>query len=72
MSITIEKLKEIKSELKRFEKTIDDAIEVAKNEKGWEGYDGKVYGKNCISGTRLSGAVKRQAIDLKYYLTKTL
>jgi len=70
--ITINKLKEIKSELKRFEKTIDEAIEAAKNKKGWESYDGKIYGKNSISGTRVSGAVKRRAIDLKYYLTKTL
>jgi hypothetical protein len=72
MSITIDKLKEIKSELNRFEKTIDEAIEAAKNENGWEGYDGKVYGKHQISGTRISGAVKRRAIDLKYYLTKNL
>ena len=62
-------LQEIKSEVKRFSNAIDEAIELAKNTPGW---GDKEYGKHDISGTRMSGAVKRKALDLKYYLTKKL
>lgn len=70
--MNLEKLKEIKSELKRFEERVDDAIYKAINTQGYVGYQGKIYGKNDISGTRMSGAVKRGAQDLKYFLTKKL
>lgn len=68
----LEQLQEIKSELKRFQDRVDEAIKLAKDTPGWTGYQGDVYGKNDISGTRMSGAVKRGAQDLKYYLTKKL
>ena len=69
----LEDLQEIKSELKRFSDIIDEAIELAKLQKGYTiGSDAFIYGKHDISGTRMSGAVKRKALDLKYYLTKKL
>jgi len=67
--MNLQDLQEIKSELKRFSDTIDEAIILAKNTPGW---GDKEYGKHDISGTRMSGAVKRRAQDLKYYLTKKL
>ena len=69
----LEKLEEIKSELKRFQKVVDEAIVSAKAEKGWKSnYDGSMIGVNDISGTRMSGSVKRNALELKYFLTKKL
>ena len=69
----LEDLQQIKSELKRFQDTVDEAILLAKNTSGWtSSHDGTVYGKHDISGTRMSGAVKRRALDLKHYLTKKL
>jgi hypothetical protein len=71
--MNLQDLQEIKSELKRFSDTIDEAITLAKQTQGWSSsIDGTVYGKHDISGTRMSGAVKRRAQDLKYYLTKKL
>jgi len=68
----LEDLQQIKSELKRFSDTVDEAILLAKQQTGYVGYQGNTYGRHDISGTRLSGAVKRRAQDLKYYLTKKL
>lgn len=68
----LDKLLEIKSELKRFSDTLDEAILLAKQTEGYAGYQGTIYGKHDISGTRMSGAIKRRALDLKYYLTKNL
>jgi len=69
----LEDLQQIKSELKRFSDTIDEAIILAKNTKGWNSsVDNTVYGKHDIAGTRMSGAVKRRALDLKQFLTKKL
>jgi hypothetical protein len=69
----IDQLLEIKFELKRFSDTVDEAIKLAKDTKGFQvGNDGLTYGKHDIGGTRMSGAVKRRALDLKYYLTKKL
>jgi hypothetical protein len=69
----LEDLQQIKSELKRFSDTIDEAITLAKQTQGWSSpIDGTVYGKHDISGTRMSGAVKRRALDLKQFLTKKL
>lgn len=68
----LDELLEIKSELKRFSDTVDEAIKLAKNTPGYIGYQQKLYGKNDISGTRISGAVKRGALDLKYHLTRKL
>jgi hypothetical protein len=65
----LDDLLQIKSELKRFSDTLDEAITLAKSIPG---YGDKNYGKHNISGTRMSGAVKRRALDLRYYLTKKL
>lgn len=69
----LEKLQEIKNELKRFQKVVDEAIVLSKSVKGWKShYDGSMIGVNDISGTRMSGSVKRNALELKYFLTKKL
>lgn len=69
----LDELLEIKSELKRFSDTVDEAIKLAKLQKGYTiGNDSFIYGKHDISRTRLSGAVKRGALDLKYHLTRKL
>ena len=69
----LDDLLQIKSELKRFSDTVDEAIKLAKNTPGYtSSYDGMVLGKHDIGGTRMSGAVKRRALDLRYYLTKKL
>jgi hypothetical protein len=70
--MNLEKLQEIKSELKRFQDRIDEAIKLAKTIKGWTDGDGQTYFKNDIHGTRMSGAVKRGAQELKYILTKKI
>jgi len=68
----LEQLKEVKAELKRFQGRVDEAIEKATNAEGYVGYQDKIYGKHDISGTRMSGAVKRGAQELKYFLTRKL
>jgi hypothetical protein len=71
--MTLQDLQQIKSEIKRFSDTVDEAILLAKATPGWtSSYDKSVIGKHDISNTRMSGAVKRRALDLKYYLTKKL
>ena len=67
----LEQLQEVKSELKRFSDKLEEAIKLAKDNPGWE-HNGSTYGKHCISGTRVSGAIKRAALDLKQTLTKKL
>lgn len=69
----LDKLLKVKLEVKRFQDTLDEAIKLAKDTPGWtSSYDGNIYGKHDIYRTRMSGAVKRRALDLKYYLTKKL
>jgi hypothetical protein len=69
----LDELIQIKSEIKRFSDTIDEAIMLAKATPGWtSSRDQIVYGKHDISGTRMSGTVKRRALDLKQFLTKEL
>ena len=68
----LEQLKEVKAELKRFQGRVDEAIEKATNTEGYKGYQDNIYGKHDISGTRMSGAVKRGAQELKYFLTRKL
>ena len=69
----LDQLLEIKSELKRFSDTLDEAILLARKTPGYSSsYDGMIIGKHDIGGTRMSGAVKRRALDLRYYLTKKL
>ena len=69
----LDELLEIRSELKRFSDTLDEAILLARKTPGWKSsMDDTIFGKHDISGTRMSGAVKRRALDLRYYLTKKL
>ena len=69
----LNQLLEIKSEVQRFSDTVDEAIKLAKDTPGWKSsIDDAILGKHDISGTRMAGAVKRRALDLKYYLTKKL
>ena len=71
----LEELQEIKQELKRFSDKLEEAIKLAKDMPGWTSYhNGKVtvIGKGDISGTRISGGLKRSALDLKQFLTKKL
>lgn len=55
----IEELNDIKAELKRFEKRLNDAIKRIKE-------DDMV----SITGSKETGAVRRAALDLKMELTK--
>ena len=59
------KLQKIKKELDRYQDTIDEAIKEATNTVG-------TYGKHNIGGTRLSGAVKRGWLELKFRINKLL
>lgn len=69
----LEDLQQIKSELKRFSDKIDEGIQAAKLVEGRTLFGStEVYGKHDISGTRMAGSIKRQAQELKYYLTKKL
>jgi hypothetical protein len=68
----LDELIQIKSEIKRFSDTIDEAIKLARLNKGYTRSDGILYGAHDISGTRMAGAVKRRAMDLKHYLTQKL
>jgi carbamoylphosphate synthase large subunit len=71
--MNLKQLKEIKSELKRFQERVEEAIKLAESVEGWKEYNTEdVYGKHDISGTRMSGAVKRGAQELKYFLTKKI
>lgn len=70
--MNLKQLKEIKSELKRFQERVDEAVKLAESTEGYVGYQNELYGKHDISGTRMSGAVKRGAQDLKYFLTKKI
>jgi hypothetical protein len=69
----LDTLLEVKFEIKRLSDTVDEAIKLAKDTKGFQvGNDGLTYGKHDIGGTRMSGAVKRRALDLRYYLSRKL
>jgi hypothetical protein len=69
----LDELLEVKFEIKRLSDTIDEAIALAKSTSGHTiGGGTYIYGKHDISGTRMAGAVRRRAQDLKYYLTKKL
>lgn len=69
----LEDLQQIKSELKRFSDKINEGIQAAKLVEGRQLFGStKVYGKHDISGTRMAGSIKRQAQELKYYLTKKI
>ena len=69
----LDDLLEVRSELKRFSDTVDEAILLARKTPGWKSsIDDTIFGTHDISGTRMAGAVKRRALDLRYYLTKKL
>ena len=71
--MTLQDLQQIKSEIKRFSDTVDEAILLAKATSGWKSsLDGLLLGKHDITSTRMAGAVKRRALDLKYYLIESI
>ena len=67
--MTKEKLLKIKTEIERFERSIDDAIGRFDSDTYGTAYQDRPWG---IAGTAESGAVKRKFIDLKYEVTKIL
>ena len=66
-----EKLKKIRKEVNRFDKTLQEALDEAVLVEDSEGYNGRAYNPG-ISGTHLSGAVKRKYIDMKYEINKLI
>ena len=65
-----EKLKQIKHEVNRFNETLQEALNEAILIEDVV-YDGGAYNIG-ISGTHLSGAVKRKYIDMKYEINKII
>lgn len=70
----IETLIEIRNEVIRFNKKLNDAIDKSKANKGYMstfgGSKGQLIDVGNINGTKESSAVKRAAMDLKRELTK--
>ena len=66
-----EELKAIRSEVNRFNKVLQEALDKAMLIEDVEGYPGRTYNIG-ISGTHLSGAVKRKYIDMKYEINKII
>jgi len=61
----------IKTELKRFTKTIEACEKRSKENLGWKSSQGNyMIGIGEFSGTKESGALKRAAMDLKRCLTE--
>lgn len=55
----------------RFNETLQDALDEAILVEDIVGYNRKTYNIG-IAGTRLSGAVKRKYIDMKYEINKII
>ena len=66
-----EKLKKIRIEVNRFNETLQEALDEASLVEDVEGYNGRIYNPG-ITGTHLSGAVKRKYIDMKYEINKLI
>ena len=64
------KLKKIEIELNRFNKVIKEAI-ITANKVPDRSFNNSVY-NGGITGTYLSGAVKRKYIDMKYEINKII
>ena len=65
-----EQLKAIRSEVFRFDNAVQEALNEASLVEDVV-YDGRSYNVG-ISGTHLSGAVKRKYIDMKYEINKII
>ena len=65
-----EELKAIRSEVLRFDKVLQEALDEAMLRKDVVS-GGKTYNFG-IAGTHLSGAVKRKYIDMKYEINKMI
>jgi len=64
-------LKEIKLELKRFNKAFKACEQRSERNLGWKSSQGNyMMGVGEFSGTKESGALKRAAMDLKRCLTE--
>ena len=68
----LDDLLKIRNEIERFDKALDDAINLARNTIGWRSHSGEIYGVNDISCTRQSGHLKREYLSLKFNLNKIL
>ena len=66
-----EELTAIRVEVDRFNKALQEALDKAMLIEDVEGYGGRTYNIG-ISGTHLSGAVKRKYIDMKYEINKII
>jgi len=66
-----EQLKAIRSEVLRFDKTLQEALKEASLVEDTIVIGGITYNYG-ISGTHLSGAVKRKYIDMKYEINKLI
>ena len=66
-----EELKAIRSEVIRFDKALQEALDEAVLIEDIVVDGGRTYNKG-ISGTHLSGAVKRKFIDMKYEINKII
>ena len=65
-----EELKKIKHEVDRFNETLQEALDEAMLVEDIVS-GGRTYNLG-ISGTHLSGAVKRKYLDMKYEINKTI
>lgn len=66
-------LREIRNEIDRFSKVLDDSIEIASDEtvEVREYPGGKfTYTENSLIGSHANGHLKREYLSLKYNLTK--
>lgn len=66
-----EELKAIQSEVNRFNKALQEALDEAVLVEDIAIEGGGTYNKG-IAGTHLSGAVKRKYIDMKYEINKII
>ena len=66
-----EQLKAIRREVIRFDKTLQEALDEASLVEDIIVTGGRTYNYG-ISGTHLSGAVKRKFIDMKYEVNKII
>ena len=66
-----EELKAIRSEVLRFDKALQEALDEAILVEDIVVSDERTYNIG-ISGTHLSGAVKRKYIDMKYEINKII
>ena len=67
-------LREIRNEIDRFSKVLDDSIEIASDEtietRSYKGTEPFQYTENSLIGSHANGHLKREYLSLKYNLTR--